>query len=336
MTENCKLMTKSNMNISYNEFHISRKVRDLCSFNEGLFASSGNVVFANMKNVRDFQLLFNNYIEAVTKDENKKVSAGQLNAMGLIDEIFHYVCLIYRRQKAPDFMKDMLEDLNKQFKPAEIDTLLLDFIKEFPPVEVYKEKTTAEEYLNRTSIDAGTNKPRSNREQTLEEMLLLHIANENPAFNPFKLLFDDTVLAKNKLYSKTWASIQKFAKTQPNYGPFDHDLINLLREPQLFAPDSLKGQLEYIQKYWNTVLGEWLKRILQGMDTISEEEKAAWHGFGGGDLPEMDPYSFENLMNEYERFSEDKEWMPNVILMAKTVLVWLDQLTKQYGYPITR
>ena len=336
MTENCKLMTKSNMNISYNEFHISRKVRDLCSFNEGLFASSGNVVFANMKNVRDFQLLFNNYIEAVTKDENKKVSAGQLNAMGLIDEIFHYVCLMYRRQKAPDFMKDMLEDLNKQFKPAEIDALLLDFIKEFPPVEVYKEKTTAEEYLNRTSIDAGTNKPRSNREQTLEEMLLLHIANENPAFNPFKLLFDDTVLAKNKLYSKTWASIQKFAKTQPNYGPFDHDLINLLREPQLFAPDSLKGQLEYIQKYWNTVLGEWLKRILQGMDTISEEEKAAWHGFGGGDLPEMDPYSFENLMNEYERFSEDKEWMPNVILMAKTVLVWLDQLTKQYGYPITR
>ena len=32
----------------------------------------------------------------------------------------------------------------------------------------------------------------------------------------------------------------------------------------------------------------------------------------------------------------DSEWMPKVILMAKTVLVWLDQLTKQYGYPITR
>ena len=48
------------MNISYNEFHISRKIRNLCSFNEGLYASSGNVIFANMKNVRDFQLLFNN------------------------------------------------------------------------------------------------------------------------------------------------------------------------------------------------------------------------------------------------------------------------------------
>ncbi len=324
------------MHISYNEFHISKKVRDLCSFEEGLFASSGNVVFANMRNVRNFQVLFNNYIETVTGDDNKKVSAGQLNAMGLIDEILHYVCMLYRRNKVPSFMTDLLADLEKQFTAKEIDALLLDFLKEFPPVEVYKEKCTAQDYLARTALDLATNKPRSNREQTLEEMILLHLANENAAFKPFLLLFDDTELAKNKLYSKTWTSIKKYAKTQPTFGPFDHDLINLLKEPQAFAPDSLKGQLEYIQKYWNEFLGEWLKRILAGMDTISEEEKAAWHGFGGGDLPDMAAYTFENLMNEYERYSPDSDWMPKVILIAKTVLVWLDQLTKQYGYPITR
>ena len=324
------------MHISYNEFHISKKVRDLCSFEEGLFASSGNVVFANMRNVRNFQVLFNNYIETVTGDDNKKVSAGQLNAMGLIDEILHYVCMLYRRNKVPSFMTDLLADLDKQFTEKEIDTLLLDFIKEFPPVEVYKEKCSAQDYLVRTALDPATNKPRSNREQTLEEMILLHLANENAAFKPFLLLFDDTELAKNKLYAKTWTSIKKYAITQPTFGPFDHDLINLLKEPQAFAPDSLRGQLEYIQKYWNEFLGEWLKRILAGMDTISEEEKAAWHGFGGGDLPDMSAYSFENLMNEYERYSPDSDWMPKVILIAKTVLVWLDQLTKQYGYPITR
>ena len=71
------------------------------------------------------------------------------------------------------------------------------------------------------------------------------------------------------------------------------------------------------------------------MDTISEEEKASWAPIGG-DGPDLQPYSYENLMNEYERFSADSEWMPNVILMAKTVLVWLDQLTKQYGYEISR
>ena len=324
------------MHFSYNEFHISKKVRDLCSFEEGLFASSGNVVFANMRNVRNFQLLYNNYIDTVTGDENKRVSAGQLNAMGLIDEILHYVCMLYRRNKVPTFMADLLANLDKQFTKKEIDELLLDFIKEFPPVEVYKEKCTAAEYLKREAVDPTTNKTRSNREQTLEELVLLHLANENAAFKPFLLLFDDSALAKNKLYGKTWTAVKKYAKAQPTFGPFDHDLINLLKEPQAFAPDSLKGQLEYIQKYWGEFLGEWLKRILAGMDTISEEEKAAWHGFGGGDLPDMSAYSFENLMNEYERYSPDSDWMPKVILIAKTVLVWLDQLTKQYGYPITR
>ena len=324
------------MNISYNEFHISRKVRDLCDFNKGLFASSGNVVFANMKNVRDFQLLFNNYIKNVTGDENKQVSAGQLNAMGLIDEILHYVSMLYRRNKVASFGRDLLAQLNKEFTAEQIDNLLLDFMKEFPPVAVYQEKLSAQDYLNQTALDIGTNEERSNREQVLEEMILLHLANENKAFKPFILLFDDAELAKNPLYKKTWKSIQKYAATQPTFGPFNHDLITLLREPQVFAPESLRGQLEYIQKYWEEFLGEWLKRILAGLDTISEEEKAAWHGFGGGDLPDMVPYSFENLMNEYERFSADSEWMPNVILMAKTVLVWLDQLTKQYGYPITR
>ncbi|MCQ2576423.1 MAG: alpha-amylase family glycosyl hydrolase [Treponema sp.] len=328
------------MNISYNEFHISRKVRDLCDFNKGLFASSGNVVFANMKNVREFQLLFNNYIETVTKDNNQKVSAGQLNAMGLIDEILHYVCMLYRRNKVPAFMQELLAELNKEYKAEEIDSLLLDFMKEFPPVEVYQEKLTAEEYLKKTAIDIGTGNERSNREQTLEEMILLHLANENPAFKPFKLLFDETPVAENPLYERTWESIQKFARKNPNFGPYDNDLINLLREPFRFAPDSLKDQLDYIQKHWNEFLGEWLTKILTGMDTISEEEKASWAPMGGGDPafsgPDLQPYSYENLVNEYERYSPDRDWMPKVVLMAKTVLVWLDQLTKQYGYPIER
>ena len=323
------------MKISHNEFHISKKIRDLCNFDGGLFASSGNVVFANMRNVRAFQLLINNVFDS-RGEEAKKLSAGQLNAMGLIDEILHYVCMLYRRDKVLTFMDDLLATLDKEFGRTEVDGLLLDFIREFPPVAVYKEKISAADYLAGTELVAGPGVERTNRAQTLEELILLHLANENKAFQPFMIMFSDKEQAKNKLYAKSWKSIQKYAAGQPVFGPFNHDLITLLREPQVYAPDSLRGQLEYLQKYWADFLGEWLKRILAGMDTISEEEKAAWHGFGGGDLPDMVPYSFENLMNEYERFSADSEWMPKVILIAKTVLVWLDQLTKQYGYPITR
>ena len=184
------------MQISYNEFHISRKVRTLCDFNKGLFASSGNVVFANMKNVREFQTIYNDYIQQTTGDKNQKVSAGQLNAMGLIDEILHYVCFVFRRDKEPDFAKELLASLDAEFTPKAINQLLLDFMEEFPPVEVFQEKCSASEYLLRNAVDAGTGKERSNREQTLEELILLHLANENPAFKPFFLLFDDTALGE--------------------------------------------------------------------------------------------------------------------------------------------
>ena len=322
------------MNISYNEFHVNKKVRDICGFDGRLYASSGNVVIADMKNIRIFAEKLNKLFDKRGEHE-KRISAGSLNAMGLIDEVFHYVCMLYRRDKEASAFTTILDSLDAQFGKTEIDSLLLDFSNEFPPVEVYQGKITAEEYLAKTALDAGTGKMRSNREQTVEELILLHLANENPAFNPFAILFADTELLKNELYTKTWAVIQKEFKKMPNFGPFNHDLITMLREPVVFSPNSLKGQLDYIRQYWESLLGDLLKRLLTGFDTLSEEEKAAWHPTNGGDV-NMEPYNYDGLMKEYERFSPDREWMPCVILMAKTVLVWLDQLTKKYKRSITR
>ena len=165
------------MKISYNEFHISRKIREKCHFNEGLFASSGNVVFANMKNVREFQLKFNALYDS-PQDENKKVSAGQLNAMGLIDEIFHYVSLLYRRNKQTNILQQMIVELEKSIGKEELDELLLEFIDEFPPTEVYKKNISAKDFLDKTAFDIGTGLERSNREQTycfILQMKILHL-----------------------------------------------------------------------------------------------------------------------------------------------------------------
>ena len=322
------------MNISYNEFHVGRKIRELCKFDEQLFASSGNVILANMPAVRKFAEKLNKYFDSINQHE-KRVSAASLNAMGLIDEIFHYVCMMYRRDKNADAFKTVLAELDNAYTKEAVDKLLLDFSAEFPPTEVYQGKLSAEEYLAKDALDAGTQKMRSNREQTLEELILLHLANENPAFKPFAVLFNDTELSKNPLYEKSWATIQKTFQGLPVFGPFNHDLINMLREPVVFSPNSLKGQLDYIRQYWADLLGEFLKRLLMGLDSITEEEKMAWHPTNGGDVS-MEAYNYDNLMKEYERFSPDREWMPCVILMAKTVLVWLDQLTKKYNRSITR
>ena len=319
---------------SYNEFHISRAVRDACKFDDSLYASSGNVIFANLKAVQKFQLKLNALFDERGEHE-KRVSAGSLNAMGLIDEIFHYVCMLYRRDKAPRAFKNLLADLDLSFGKEKMDSLLLEFMAEFPPVAVYQGKISAEEFLKLDAMDEGTKAVRSNREQVLEEMILLHLANENPAFHPFAILFDDKKLAENPDYIKTWNQIKAYFKTQPVFGPKKNDLINMLKEPVVASPTSLKGQLDYIRQYWADLLGEWLRRLLEGIDTLSEEEKAAWHPTLGGDV-ELMPPDYNSLLKEYERFSPDRDWMPKVVLMAKTVLVWLYQLSKKYNREITR
>ena len=172
------------MRVSYNEFHISRAIRDLCKFDQSLFSSSGNVIFADLKAVRTFQTKLNQLFVDRGQDE-KQVSAGSLNAMGLIDEIFHYVCMLYRRDKAPDAFKNLLADLDTYFTRDTVDELLLQFMDEFPPTAVYQKKLSNEDYLIQSCLDVGTGKQRSNREQVLEELIMLHLANENPAFHPF-------------------------------------------------------------------------------------------------------------------------------------------------------
>src|SRR5574344_2032263 len=136
---------EQNMNISYNEFHISRAVRDACKFNQSLYASSGNVIFANLKAVQDFQLKLNALFDE-RGEEGKKVSAGSLNAMGLIDEIFHFMCMLFRKNKAPLSFTNLLADLDDSFGKGEMDTLLIQFMNEFPPTAVYQKKLTNEDY----------------------------------------------------------------------------------------------------------------------------------------------------------------------------------------------
>lgn len=321
------------MIFSYNEFHVSREIREKCDFPLPLFASYGNVILGSLKNVRLFAAKLNALIEK--DDPNKQVSAGSLNAMGLLDEIFHFASMKYRETKYLSAGSELIEELERSFTKEKLDELLLQFTNEFPPVEVYQGKISAEEYLKQTAVDAGTGLERTNREATFEEMIMLHLANENPAFKPFLIMFNDKKLSENPLYEETWKLTKAFYKKLPYWGTYGHDLINFLKEPVNFAPDSLRDQLEYVRTHWADLLGDWITRLLSGIDVINEEFKPAWHG-GNGGSPDMAPPSYEYLQNEYERFSDDSEWMPRVVLMAKTVLVWLDQLSKKYQRTITR
>jgi glycosidase len=211
-----------------------------------------------------------------------------------------------------------------------VDELLKTFVDEFPPTAVYRNEVDAAAWLA-GSDDSGY----ANRTAALEELMLLHIANENPAFEPFLILFDDEKLEKLTKYEQAWGVLKDFFVGLPEFGPDNQDLVSMLMAPIVFSPHSLKGQLDYIRTRWGVLLGEWLLRLLAGVDMIQEEEKPGWSGHFSGPPP-MEAYSYDSMMKEYERFSPDRDWMPQVVLMAKTVLVWLNQLTDKYGYEITR
>ena len=48
---------------SYNEFHVSKKVRDACAFSKTLYTSSGNVILTNISGVRLFADKLNDYLK---------------------------------------------------------------------------------------------------------------------------------------------------------------------------------------------------------------------------------------------------------------------------------
>jgi hypothetical protein len=79
------------------EFHISRAARDRYHFDQDLFTLSGNVILANFQAVRQFAYLMNLQADQA-KRPGREIKAGEINAMGLIDEILHLVIELYRRQ----------------------------------------------------------------------------------------------------------------------------------------------------------------------------------------------------------------------------------------------
>ncbi len=311
------------------EFHVSRQSRDLYQFDETLFSFSGNVVFANFRAVRSFAQKINTRRDLVTFPE-KAIQSGQLNAMGLIDEILHFVMSEYRQQRNPFILQQALEILNDELGEEAVNETLRQFCDSFPPVAVYRRQVDLDDYLEGESTLAdGT--VVSNRVVALEELILLWTANTNPAFSPFLELFDDQYLEKNSAYLDIIHSLHAFFERQPTFGPENQNLLDMLSTPAIRVPHSLSGQLEYIRTHWGYLLGKYLYLLLRSLDLIREEEKAFFAGPGPARV-----YEFAGMEREAERFSPDREWMPNLVLLAKNSYVWLDQLSKKYKRAITR
>jgi len=322
------------------EFHVSRAARDRYGFDQALFSITGNVVFADIPAAREFAERMNRVRDA-ERNPDLAVQSGSLNAMGLIDEALHAMVQTYRERHDPRAIVDAVTFFESRLGRDAVTRSLLRFTEEFPPVDVYRKKLTAKEWLQ------GNTGETPHRAVALEEMMMLWLANMNPAFKPFRELFDDDPLARNSSYLQMAAGFREYFETRPKFGFDAQNLVDVLRAPALAAPESLVAQLAFLRERLGPILGGIFRRLLTAADVLKGEELATWMRFhppaaqfGGGQqmgdsseaaIPHFGSDGGGGHDVEYERFSPDVDWMPRTVMVAKTVYVYLDQLSKQYG-----
>ena len=349
------------------EFHINRSLRERIDLSDVLFSYTGNVVFANLAASRTLAQKLND-LRASQGGAADVVNAGTLFAMGLIDELSHAMIARYRKEIDPAVLTQALAWFEGKVGAAKVEALLKAFTQQFPNNAIYRGDVTVAQWL------AGSTEDLPNREAALEELMLLWVANLNPALKDFKELFGDDELKRQEAYKPVTGALPEYFVERPPADPDGKTLFEVLRAPALASPDSITGQLDFIRENWSEYLGEDLRKVLLAIDTIREEDVAIWlrfhppgagryeregkweaQGFVGdeyvgfGDefgefitgpdgVRRKREYSVDHQapLVEYEAFSADYAWMPTVVMMAKSTYVWLEQLSQKYARHIHR
>jgi glycosidase len=200
--------------------------------------------------------------------------------------------------------------------------------------------------------------------ELLAEVLVLAALNDDPAATGVRELVDDQPLRDRSPYEQVLEATEQQlggrsaggsrragrpggAGTTGRAGPTagvlgpDAPLPARLREPMLRAPGSLDAQLRWVRRHWASIIrGDpaLARRIDLALDVLAEEAralelKAAGDHFGGPIVVERPDY--RGLDSDAVGFSQDTDWMPRVVLMAKSTYVWLEQLAARHGRPVS-
>src|SRR3954447_13545095 len=311
------------------DFRISRAARQHYGFDDSLFSTSGDVVLADPAASRRFAMRM---VLAGGSRPERPVHAGDIDAIALIHEVMHRAVAASGRLRGDRFVAGAREGIEAGVGSGSAEATLATFENAYPSVPVYA-GAPAEIWLQRTTDGV------SNREIDLEELLLLWVTNQNPAFMVYGELYDDAALEGTD-YPRIVELLRGYSTTRSESDPRGEDLVEKLLAPGRAAPTSLSGQLRWIVDNWDEVIGDDLRaRLTLSFDVLAEEEyaaKLAWERAVGGGTPGFDRDAFRGVLRDEEsqRFSPDREWMPSVVLIAKSTYVWLDQLSRRHNRPI--
>jgi len=278
-------------------------------------------------------LLINNarMFAANFQDPPSPFSASEISAIGLIGKVYLNIIESYLQDYSPLFFCNLDERLASQLSSTSCNELITIFLNSFPTLSVYQSRSAIDNY----SFSSKAIKPM--RHALYKSMLLVLLADANPAIRERDGVFTSSELRSSSLYKSFLSLIEDAFSNHPEHGAAGTSLLDLLRSPSAAHPHSILGQLVYIRENWGALLGEdLLNDLLRALDRINEEHKPSWAVPGEPGNPlgfSLDSYqSYPDIVH----FSQDLDWMPRLILLAKNVFVWMDQLSKKYHIEIHR
>ena len=251
----------------------------------------------------------------------RPVLAGDVLALGLLDEVFRVLIARYLEEVDPAAFDRALKTVRAAVGDRPSDATLGVHATAFPP-------------------------PPTAPPDALRELLLTNLAATNPAIGALQPLVDDTplVLAPEARYGAVLTALRKHFAAGPRFGPDAQDLVTLLEAPARASPASLTGQLVFVRDRWSALIGaagdRLLERLTIGLGVIAEEAAglgrwgAGVPGAAFGGLGALAGDAGAGADAETERFSRDVAWMPELVLIAKSTNVWLDQLSRSHGRSI--
>jgi len=261
---------------------------------------------------------------AIVGLEPSAIRDGELYAFCVLTVILRYISNLYDTRFAPGAFSRVRTKLLAESFPSPLPEIESTFACFYPPNDPALSST-------------GDAEPQETTEVLMREALLLQITEENPAVAPYRPLFDSSDLRAAVPFTEWENRTEHWLSGEPPFPSLRAPLPDVLRAPIRACPDSLIGQLEYCLRTWQFLLPPELWETLSvAVGTLREE--TLFRGVGPGPSMVLDfrrAYA-EAGYSELEAFSPDRDWMPHVVLIAKSTLVWLDQLSKKYGRSIYR
>lgn len=295
------------------ELHVSNDSRHNFQLKKFKFSETGKLIAEDSYRIQEITELINTVKKGHGELDNFYKSSD-LNALALIERINHYLIKRYLMDSDNRAFSSTLALLNENYSKDQIDNVFIKYNSHFSSISRLDLETT----VNSVPL----------RELLLEEIILLKICNNNQAAKPYRELFDDSPLVQDSKYTPVFYTILEHFNETPPFGPQKSNLIKMLMEPSRRYPNSLQAQIKYMKEKWATLTDQFLLMLLRGIDMISEENKTSFSGPGPTSVMEFKSNSFEE--EDIPNFSRDSNWMPEVILLAKNALVWLDQLSRDY------